>query len=109
VTSISFVLCEKNKNVWTSLDGNDKVITFCPNAEPEHAGGSLPGVPRGKIGEAVSEILDCEVNYHMWTLMHRYHRCRDIFSSGKIDLANRDNVAYVYIWLRYSFTRQITW
>jgi alpha-glucan,water dikinase len=67
------------------------------------------GVPRGKIGEAVSEILDCEINYREWTLMHRYFRCRDIMKGGKLDMNNRDHVVYIYIWLRYSFTRQLTW
>ena len=95
---------EKNKNVWTSLDGRDKVIVFCPNNEPQH-GGEFAGTPKGKIGIAVNEILNCEVNYNMWTLMHRYHKCRDILSSGNVDISNRDNVAYVYIWLRYSFTK----
>jgi len=45
----------------------------------------------------------------MWTLHHRYHKCKDILNSGMVDIQSTDNVAYVYIWLRYSFIRQITW
>ena len=53
--------------------------------------------------------MDAEVNYGSWTLMHRYFRCRDLLKSGKVDLASRDHVVFFYIWLRYSFTRQLTW
>lgn len=105
VTSISFVINEKKKNQWTSLDGRDKVIVFCPNDEPQHGNGEFPGAPKGKIGYAVNDILNCEVNYDMWTLKHRYHKCKDIFCSGNVDISNRDNVAYIYIWLRYSFMK----
>ena len=84
---------------------------FRPGFEPEgpKADEKFAGVPRGKIGEAVDEILDCEVNYNSWTLMHRYHRCRDILRGGKVDVTSRDHVVFLFIWLRYSFTRQLTW
>jgi alpha-glucan,water dikinase len=45
----------------------------------------------------------------MWTLMHRYFKARDLFTSGLFDIGNRDHLAYFYIWLRYSFSRQLTW
>jgi len=37
--------------------------------------------------------------------MHRYFKCRDIIKGGKIDMGLRDHVIYLYIWLRYSFSR----
>jgi hypothetical protein len=107
VTSISFVLTEKKKNVWHSVGGKDQVIAFCPNPEPEVA--HVEGTPRGKIGEVVQQIVDCEVHKDSWTLMHRYCMCRDLLSSGKVDTRSCDNVVYVYIWLRYSFTKQLDW
>ena len=107
VTSISFVLTEKNKNVWHSLGGKDSVIAFCPNPEPEVT--KIEGAPRGKIGEVVSQIIDCEVHKSSWTLMHRYYMCRDLLKSDKVDTKSCDNVVYFYIWLRYSFTKQLSW
>ena len=109
---MNFVLHEKNKNIWTKIENKDKTLVFCP--QPESGPGIVAGadpslLPRGKIGEVVSEILDAEVNYESWTLMHRYDRCREILKSGRIDSLNRDHMAYIYIWLRYSFTRQLTW
>lgn len=41
--------------------------------------------------------------------MHRYFKCRDTLKGGKVDIMNKDHVAYIYIWLRYSFTKQLTW
>jgi hypothetical protein len=36
--------------------------------------------------------------------MHRYNKCKDILRE-RIDIKNRNSVAYLLIWLRYSFTR----
>jgi alpha-glucan,water dikinase len=61
-----------------------------------------------KIGEVVKEIIESETVYGSWTLMHRYGKCREMLQ-GRIDQQNRDHVAYLFIWLRYSFTRNLTW
>lgn len=61
ITSISFVLTEKNKKVWHSPGGKDRVVIFSPHVAAEHEGPSnvlaVPGLPQGKVGEAVAEIL----------------------------------------------------
>jgi len=108
---MSYVLTERNKNCWHRPGGTDQSIVFCPGMEPEPTGefvdadGKWPGAPSGKIGYVVGEILNCEVKASSWTLMHRYHRCKDLLRGGNMDVANRDHVAYLYIWLRYSFSR----
>jgi hypothetical protein len=78
---------------------------FCPNQEAEAFVGEYEGVPKGKLGEGVTEILNCECKSSSWTLMHRYFKVRDLLKSGKFDMSNRDHVVYIYIWLRYSFTK----
>ena len=40
--------------------------------------------------------------------MHRYFRCRDILRD-KIDLRDANYATVLMVWLRYSFTRQLTW
>ncbi len=35
ITSISFVLCEKNKKKWHSPGGKDNVLVFHPNIEED--------------------------------------------------------------------------
>jgi alpha-glucan,water dikinase len=39
--------------------------------------------------------------------MHRYNKCYDILNS--LDIKNSDNLIWVYIWLRYSYIRQLDW
>lgn len=41
--------------------------------------------------------------------MHRYFMCRDLCKSDKVDTKSSNNVVYLYIWLRYSFTKQLDW
>jgi alpha-glucan,water dikinase len=39
--------------------------------------------------------------------MHRYNKCFDILSN--LDINDEQSLAWIYIWLRYSFIRQLTW
>jgi hypothetical protein len=100
---MSFVLTESVKNVWHAIGGSDTHIVFRPNCEPETGNAPVKGVPRGKIGEQVQHIINAE-NSSSWTLMHRYNRCRELLCSG-IDHSNRENIAFFYVWLRYSFMK----
>jgi hypothetical protein len=55
VNSICFVLTEKNKNVWHSINGCDQRIIMCPQPEEEGAdSGEWEGLPKGGIGEVVA-------------------------------------------------------
>ena len=66
-------------------------------------------LPLGKkLGELISEIIQCEVVYQSWTLMHRYFRCRDILKD-RMDLRDVNFASVLLVWLRYSFIRQLTW
>lgn len=60
-----------------------------------------------EIPHFVREVIDCEVNYGSWTLMHRYNKCFDILNS--VDVHDSHPIIYLYIWLRYSYTRQLDW
>lgn len=55
----------------------------------------------------VEGIIDCEVNYGSWTLMHRYNKCYDILNS--IDIGDVDKLLWLFIWLRYSYIRALDW
>ena len=61
-----------------------------------------------KLGEFVNEIIQCEVVYQSWTLMHRYFRCRDMLKD-RVDLRDVNFASVLLVWLRYSFIRQLTW
>jgi len=55
----------------------------------------------------VKDIIDCEVKYGSWTLMHRYNKCCDILNF--IDINDSHPIIYIFIWLRYSYTRHLDW
>jgi len=61
-----------------------------------------------KLSEVVQNIIQCETEYESWTLMHRYLRCRDLLKD-KIELEDQNYSAFLWVWLRYSFVRQLTW
>lgn len=117
MTSMSFVFMEKAKKVWSNINGKDKVIVFCPYKEVAQnvdlsmlpKSGEGRDMPQGPIRDVVQAIIDAEVHKSSWTLMHRYFLCRDLLKSGKVEAGNRDHVAYIFIWLRYSFMRQLAW
>ena len=66
-------------------------------------------LPLGKkLGEYINEVIECEVVYSSWTLMHRYFRCRDMLKD-RTDLRDVNFPTVLLVWLRYSFIRQLTW
>jgi len=58
-------------------------------------------VAGGLDASIVSKIVDLE-NKSSWTLMHRFNSCAEAIQSG-------DDLRYVYVWLRFSALRQLTW
>ena len=39
--------------------------------------------------------------------MHRYNKCHNIITN--IDIHDSHPLVYIFIWLRYSYTRQLDW
>lgn len=59
----------------------------------------------------VQVIADAE-NSGAWTLMHRYNRVSDLLDdvmSGQYGKDWEDPMAKLFVWLRFSSTRQLTW
>lgn len=56
-------------------------------------------------------IVDCEANTNAWTLMHRFNKATDLLGdvmSGRFK-DHDHSLACIYVWLRYSALRQLTW
>lgn len=56
-------------------------------------------------------IVDAEVNSGAWTLMHRFNKAAELLDAivnGNLG-PQREALARIYVWLRYSATRQLTW
>ena len=58
----------------------------------------------------MQEIIDAE-NTSAWTLMHRFNKAADLISE-QLSTAGEglpDAMAAVFVWLRFSATRHLTW
>ena len=51
----------------------------------------------------------CEMEYGAWTLMHRYQKARELLTNGMVDTTDKHQVAFIFIWLRFSALRQLDW
>ena len=59
------------------------------------------------IPECIKDAVDLEGNAGNWSLMHRYQKVRDCLFL--LDLDNPKESLWIYIWLKYSFRRILTW
>eukprot|EP00210_Caulerpa_lentillifera_P004353 g4151.t1 len=108
VSNVLFVLRSADRSCWYK-DGHGNFVIPLPGAK---------GVDRGPAGPDLKDeftrgIVDLEVGKSGWTLMHRFHAAADMIEGlleGRYtNISLSDGFARIYIWLRYSATRQITW
>ena len=111
IISLNFLLHEPEKDWRHSMGEGNRVIVLSPSAAnfTKVIAKSMAGLPTSEIVSVVDEILQFEVYANKMTLMHRYHKAREILQSDRLDFTNREHVAFLYTWLRYSFTKQLTW
>ena len=57
--------------------------------------------------EMAQDILNVEGGNNSWTLMHRFNKCREWLERS--DLGQVEIAAWIYVWMRFSATRQLTW
>ena len=97
---IQFVLREPDSGRWLK---NRSANFYVPiNVPPASA--TAPG--RLKFQKLADEIVEAETTHNSWTLMHRFNLCHDMLDGVGNDL---DGLALLYVWLRYSAIRQLTW
>lgn len=65
---------------------------------------TTPGLMR--FQDVADEIIRTETSRNSWTLMHRFNLCHDLLDRVGSDL---DGLALLYVWLRFSAIRQLTW
>ncbi|MGD8757256.1 MAG: PEP/pyruvate-binding domain-containing protein [Deltaproteobacteria bacterium] len=97
---ISFILKEPQTGRWLKDHGRDFFIPII--IRQEHVA-SL-GNPR--LAPIAEEIIEKEMGRHSWTLMHRFNLCYDLLDRVGND---RDGLALIFIWLRFSAIRQLDW
>ncbi|KAK9809702.1 hypothetical protein WJX73_007079 [Symbiochloris irregularis] len=107
LAGITFVLRSKDNSRWWRDGGSNFLIPLpgAPGAKADNAAGAFED-------DLSRTIVDCEVNSGAWTLMHRYNKAADLLSetlSRGDGEGLTDAMARIYVWLRYSAARQLTW
>jgi alpha-glucan,water dikinase len=59
-----------------------------------------------ELGELSNRIIQSETGTGSWTLMHRFNLCFDLLEQAR---GNTEALALLYVWLRFSAIRQLTW
>jgi alpha-glucan,water dikinase len=94
VKALNFVV--KHGDRWFNNGGRDYHIRL---KEPPK------GLPAGEVGEIITSIIQREVEYGSWTLWHRIMECNSILNRRQ----DRDTLAVLAIWMRYSYLRKLDW
>jgi alpha-glucan,water dikinase len=97
---ISFVLKDAETGHW--LKDGDRNF-FIPVSVPETA----PQLEGAELASIAEEIIGREMGNNSWTLMHRFNLCYELLDRAKKN--NIDALALIFVWLRFSFTRQLDW
>lgn len=102
LSSVDFVLFFPEQNRWDNNRGKNYRISIPAAAQtPDDA-----TLGSGDLVNIAQEIIEHEMGHNSWTLMHRFNLCYEI-----VDKVNNniDGLALIYVWLRYSFIRQLDW
>jgi len=61
--------------------------------------------------ELTERIIRAEAGGNWWSLMHRFNLCRSLLEGALAskDKGTTEKVAKLFVWLRYSSTRKLTW
>jgi alpha-glucan,water dikinase len=73
---------------------------------PIHTPSRKSGVELGAASGLAAELVRAETSHNSWTLMHRFNLCHNLLDQVRGD---PDELATLYVWLRFSAIRQLTW
>jgi alpha-glucan,water dikinase len=107
IASLSFVLRSADSTMWYKNADKDFFV-------PVPGKFALPpDKEQAVLPDRVTKAIVAAENSSAWTLMHRFNKAADVLSeilNGYYeDVPQMDAMSYVYVWLRYSATRQLTW
>ena len=115
IGGVNFVIYDPIKKIWYNNYRKDYQIKF--KIKIDKTASKMILMKSGLyVPDFVLDVIDCEANYGSWTLMHRYNKCSDIVKNWDTNDNDKDNNIFksekwiwIYIWLRYSFLRQLDW
>lgn len=104
---IEFVLFFPDEGRWDNNSRrNYQIATQSPTAPPALLLESLKAQFKGNLAQLGSRIVQAETGTGSWTLMHRFNLCFDLLEQAR---GNTEALALLYVWLRFSAIRQLTW
>lgn len=106
LSALSFALRSGDGSRWWKDGVSDFVA---PLTQRKKDGGE--GAAVIETDELMQRIIDAEVKSGGWTLMHRFNLAADLLDDvvqGRYEPMEKA-MATIYVWLRYSATRQLTW
>ena len=105
IFGVSFVVKSLDATQWWKDGGHSNYVVPFPNQNRPTGDDNLQDA-------LVDEIVDRE-NQDQWTLMHRFNACAELIRGvmdGNFYGGDRGKgFSTLYIWLRYSSMRQLTW
>ena len=114
IGGVNFVIYDPIRKIWYNNYRKDYQIKF--KIKIDKTASKMILMKSGLyVPDFVLDVIDCEANYGSWTLMHRYNKCSDIVKDWGINNESDKNTQssekwiWIYIWLRYSFLRQLDW
>ena len=101
---INFVLKNNTNGKWYNNNGQNYRIELIKREKTKY---NEEDEKELIIPECIKDSVDLEANAGNWSLMHRYQKVRDCLFL--LDLENPKESLWIYIWLKYSFRRLLTW
>jgi len=97
---LQFVLKQAPANRWLRYRGGNFFVPVRIDYEQK------AGIDSPELTGIVNQIVQAEMGGGSWTLMHRFNLCHDLLDRVA---GNSDGLALLFVWLRYSALRQLTW
>ncbi|RMD53780.1 MAG: hypothetical protein D6828_04970, partial [Nitrospirae bacterium] len=95
---ISFVLFQPESGRWLKKHGGNFYIPIVLEQEGQ--------LETPTLSSLADEIISAEMGKSSWTLMHRFNLCYDLLKRVWDD---REGLALLFVWLRFSAIRQLDW
>ena len=102
-TLLEFVLFFPQEGRWDNNRGRNYRIEIPRSREVS----STTYFDNPELDHLADEIIEKEMSRNSWTLMHRFDLCYDLLD--EIGSNNLDALSLIFIWLRFSYLRQLDW
>ncbi|MBF0558075.1 MAG: hypothetical protein HQL08_04785 [Nitrospirae bacterium] len=100
-SGILFVLKQGDAGRWIKDEGRNFFIPVALSSTVKNLSES------GGLANVADKIIENEMGRNSWTLMHRFNLCYDLLD--EIGSNNVEGIALIYVWLRFSYIRQLDW